>query len=401
MARTLSRTGTTYLVSGSSLSHGIGTGDFTVVAWIRPDGTAGDRAIFSIGTFAPAIYQNYPSGKFGVYWGGDRGFNTTLSDSVWTHVGVRRSGTTISGWVNGTQEATTHSVATSVADTTVNVGTEASSGGSQFAGGIDLVCLWKAALTAEEMLALARGAHPLRIRPTLAFLWPVWGVHDPEIGFGSSGIAGVSLTIGATGAPKSNTNAPVELWPQPPSFLDDVAGGSPQNVEPDGIVSGSTLGAPAITVTVAPTAIPSGSSLGAPSITVGVTAVSPTSIGPGATLGALTITTGAISIAPDSTASSSTLGTPSVTFSVAPDSITAGSSLGAPTLVVGAVTVEPTSIAAGSALGEPTVSLADLTITPTSIGPTVTLGSPTIYGGILVLDNRSRYYALAYIQRLT
>ena len=104
-----------WLASGSTLAHGIGTGDFTVAAWVYPTTIASGtyRSAWSngvLGTSVSFLLTGAASAKVSAhYTDGAYPFDTTLTTNVWAHVALRRSGTTITGWVNGVQEATTWS----------------------------------------------------------------------------------------------------------------------------------------------------------------------------------------------------------------------------------------------------------------------------------------------------
>jgi len=75
---------------------------------------------------------------------------------------------------------------------------------SYFSGRLAEVAIWNVALTANEVLALARGVSPLRVRPaSLISYVPIWGLHSAEIDMKNSG-----ATWTVTGATLAN-HAPV------------------------------------------------------------------------------------------------------------------------------------------------------------------------------------------------
>lgn len=103
------------LRSAASVTHTIGTADYIWAFVIRPLAVATTyEGVCSNGAFAPAVYVH--NGKINHYFGADRNFDTTLVVNTWYSVIVGRESGVLKCWINGSQEATTHSVATSMAD---------------------------------------------------------------------------------------------------------------------------------------------------------------------------------------------------------------------------------------------------------------------------------------------
>lgn len=167
-----------WLASSSTLAHGIGTGDFTVAAWVYPTATSAGtvRMIYANGALGSSfgMVVNYTTTKFGMWYAGGYSFDTTLTTSTWQHVGITRTSGVIRGYVNGTQEATTHSpTAVNLATATQYVGGGDS---SSYGGRANLadVALWAAALSADEIKALAKRRKPPDVRLAgLKAYWPL------------------------------------------------------------------------------------------------------------------------------------------------------------------------------------------------------------------------------------
>jgi len=125
---------------------------------------------------------------------------STPAANVWhTFAGSYNASTSeLKVWLNGVNEATTASVVDNASTpgqfwpmwTTVNTGTETA-----------WQVRWSVPLTANELMALARGVCPLLIRPdAITHCYPLWGSHSPEIDLSpnhdTATVTGTSVTNG-------------------------------------------------------------------------------------------------------------------------------------------------------------------------------------------------------------
>lgn len=103
----------------ASMAHGIGTGEFyTAFAVKTGDLTAGAwRAVWGNGASSPGLFlRSVGTNKFAAYFGSQRDFDTVLSEDTTYLLEFWRAAGVLTAAVNGVQEATTHAVATSVAN---------------------------------------------------------------------------------------------------------------------------------------------------------------------------------------------------------------------------------------------------------------------------------------------
>ncbi len=126
---------------------------------------------------------------------------TTVSMNTWHHgAAVFASSTSRTAYLDGTAGTeNTTSIAPSGVDRT-DVGTQFYSGArlNYFSGRIAEAAIWSVALTAAEIVSLAKGFSPLLVRPaSLAAYWPLVGRNSPE----TDPRGGNDLTVtGATAA---------------------------------------------------------------------------------------------------------------------------------------------------------------------------------------------------------
>jgi hypothetical protein len=129
----------------------------------------------------------------------------------WQHgCGVWASSSSRACYLNGANKGTdSTAITTGTLDTGfVGVG----SGGSAYAqfwpGSIAEAAVWNAALSDQEVAALAAGLNPRRIRPaSLVAYWPLWGLASPEPDLSDSAN---NLTL--TASPPAANHAPLQLF---------------------------------------------------------------------------------------------------------------------------------------------------------------------------------------------
>ena len=117
-----------YLTIASSTIMNIGTGSFTIEAWVYPNSVGSDWFVISA-TGSGGLFFGYSAGiglgigRVGVAWDYRAG---TLSTGSWQYVTVSRSGSSLRLFIDGTQVGTTQSISTSY-----NLGTTSTTVGSQ------------------------------------------------------------------------------------------------------------------------------------------------------------------------------------------------------------------------------------------------------------------------------
>ncbi len=142
------------LTVSASSDFGMGTGDFTLEAWIYPTALGADRGIIDLrgaliannGTF----FIDIATGKL-AFWDGAAlkgASGTVVPTNVWSHVACCRSGTTLRFFLNGALDATAMMSTDIGSSKPVGIGGSAAPGniaGSPFVGYIDEVRITKAA----------------------------------------------------------------------------------------------------------------------------------------------------------------------------------------------------------------------------------------------------------------
>ena len=154
LGQALSFDGTDDYVTVASMSHNIGTGDFTWAAWVYPRALNQYGSIMDVGNFSPNMSVHAASNQWGAYWGGDLPSGNTLSTNNWYHLVMRRSGTTLSFYQDGVVTPTSYTVGTSMANGLFDIGLNGS-GGHYCNCKIDDVRFYNRALSADEIKKLA------------------------------------------------------------------------------------------------------------------------------------------------------------------------------------------------------------------------------------------------------
>jgi hypothetical protein len=110
-----------YLVVPPTPNLLIGTGDFTLEAWVNATNFSAARALFSFANNNVFYFNTSGVPTYGIFGVSDTALGTTaLSTSTWVHVAFVRSGSTITCYFNGTSTGTVSSSASIGSATVVN-----------------------------------------------------------------------------------------------------------------------------------------------------------------------------------------------------------------------------------------------------------------------------------------
>jgi hypothetical protein len=128
-----------YLSIPNNAAFSYGTGDFTVEAWVYKTATSGDRAVLDSYTIGSG------SGTFGFLINNTQinayqtnvatyTFTYTVPNNSWNHIAFVRTGGNLICYVNGTSIGSQANSANFISSSTVQIGRNAGSGGSQWIG---------------------------------------------------------------------------------------------------------------------------------------------------------------------------------------------------------------------------------------------------------------------------
>ena len=129
-----------YLTIAATQNLNIGTGDFTLEAWIYPSSFSSTRALFSFGNNNVFYFNTSGIPYYGIFGVSDTAFGSTaVSTNTWTYVAFVRSGSTITCYINGSSTGT---ITGATATTAIGNGTALNyvgfhRGGNYFSGYID------------------------------------------------------------------------------------------------------------------------------------------------------------------------------------------------------------------------------------------------------------------------
>lgn len=174
-----------YLSVADSAGINVGTGSFTVAAWVKPSGTTQDRVINkwngsigwlmdintgSGGAASPGFLRlKMNDGTNNI----DYFVSASLAVGAWTHVAatVDRTAKELKLYANGVQIGTTQNI-TALTGTLTNaaalgIGTIPSSLGNYCGGALDEVRLYTAALTQPQVMTLVAPLPPTALNATL------------------------------------------------------------------------------------------------------------------------------------------------------------------------------------------------------------------------------------------
>lgn len=151
-----------YLEGGMRDIWKFGTGNFSVGMWVYPTSFNSEASLYDalilngVGGRIDAfvMVQNATTGKLrlftnGVYTSASTG-NLTLN--AWNYVGLVRSGTTATFYINGVADVTTVTLSTNITSGGVILGRYSDVASGYFTGRIDEVRIYNRALSAQEVL---------------------------------------------------------------------------------------------------------------------------------------------------------------------------------------------------------------------------------------------------------
>ena len=124
----------------SHASYAIATGDFTIEAWIRrKSGTTPSlQTLLNIGSFASGLMFRFGNNLFDIYINGAQiTRSATMSNDVWYHVALCRSGTDLRFFLDGSQLGATITDASNIPQGAILIGQSQHVGGEWFNGYVD------------------------------------------------------------------------------------------------------------------------------------------------------------------------------------------------------------------------------------------------------------------------
>ena len=177
--------GATGRITTPTLTHNIGTGDFTWAVWTNVTVHSVEvnfSALMAL-TTEPGLYATVTGGQWGLYWGGtSRPSGQTLPFGQWFHLAVVRRAGTIIFFRNGVQMPTTYPITTSMPNAILVLGDEATAGTTAALNGfLDDVRIMRRGLSAADVQALYTASlrgYPQELQWNV---WPpAWGLLGPR-----------------------------------------------------------------------------------------------------------------------------------------------------------------------------------------------------------------------------
>lgn len=288
---------------------------------------------------------------------------SNVVDGDWHAWGGRRSGSTLSAWVDGNQRASTATIGGTLHSATMTC----QIGGINFSnyginGSIAFVAVWQRALSDQEMVTLAADWNGLiERRRSLVSLWAA----GMPVGAAAQGLTGAFLSSTATLYAATVTRGAVGLSP-------------PQ------IASSAVLRQPTVTrgaVTITPPLLASTASLAQPTVTRGAVGISPPFLSPASILLLPTVAPGAVALTPPAIGSAAVLNPASLAYGVSPPIIVNIAALHQASVAPGAVTAAPPAIDSTASLAQPSLTTGPVTVTTATLASTAAAYAPTVAAG--------------------
>lgn len=179
-------TGGTNLSITSHADLNVAAGDFTLCLWLYLNSFSGGYGNVFYKDGELAIYHSQSSGAndWAFVVGGDFTFQTPsvgINTGAWYHVLLRRSGSTVTFWLNGVSNASWTGSGTTTNANTIFMG-ESMGGGDNVDGSFAELAIWNDDLDDAEVAALAKAISPGLIRPgNIRLYMPLLGNDSPEV----------------------------------------------------------------------------------------------------------------------------------------------------------------------------------------------------------------------------
>ncbi len=193
-------------VSTTTITHNIGTGDFTWSAWIKLNslnGSPSGDTIFSNGSYSPWFGIANTTGRVVIYWAGANTFTNSITAGSWNYVVLKRQGSTISSYINGVLDPTTFTIATSMANAVGYMGTSGSSITQDLTNGlVDQVRIYNYARTPAQIAWEYNKGAPVAYYKLNECTGTTANDWAPNANGGVNGNSGI-ISIGSTGTQTS------------------------------------------------------------------------------------------------------------------------------------------------------------------------------------------------------
>ena len=140
------------------------TSAFTLSAWVKQSTVKAYNTFLFRRTGANGYQVHINNGTLEYYGGSQtRSFTTGLNSTTdWYHIVVTHTGSSVSGYVNGTQAGSSYTESiTGVASAIFFMGKHHLASGYNFAGNIDEVAIWSSALSSSEVSEIYNTGSPI------------------------------------------------------------------------------------------------------------------------------------------------------------------------------------------------------------------------------------------------
>lgn len=228
----------------------------TVSAWGRPTDTTVFKEVFNISDkddpnnwLVRLAFTNVATirvySRDGATNDGGADTSTNYTANAWHHVAATLNSSGRAVFLNGGGKGTNAVAKTPVGPDRISVGRAGDSTPSDpMAGRIAEVAVWNVELSDAEILLLARGVSPLRIRPaSLRLYYPLYGSMSPEPNLA---VGGATYNLAITGTPVQADHAPVMSsfgWEEVMAAWAAAGGGGPNNYSQSASGTVSSAGA--------------------------------------------------------------------------------------------------------------------------------------------------------------